>query len=171
MLKTPWLPRIQAKYTGECGKKKVMSRFVSGTRRYEFPIASFSPRSFCLSIISVFEIQRGLSDNCVRRAKQHGGIATRRLSTTIYTNNTIVRTRRTNKIPRTCNSYRNVVWETQVIITSVISVPAGTSNNYINQCILRNHIALSYPLSYFIYFNDAGAIWRLPNCESPQGYI
>lgn len=62
------------------------------------------------------------------------------------------------------------VWETQVIITSVISVPAGTSNNYINQCTFYV-IVSHYSLLYFVYFNDVDALLRLPNCESPQGYV
>jgi len=115
MLKTPRLPRIQAEYG-----KKVMSRFVSETRRYEFPLASFSPRSFCLSIINVFEIQRGLSDNCVRRysrktARRNRYVREYACNHTIYVNNTTMHiqcsnvTMRTNKVPRTCNSYRNGV--------------------------------------------------------------
>lgn len=83
-------------------KKKVMSRFVSGTRRYEFPIASFSPR-FILPVYHKLSSRYNgdyltiASDALSRKtARRNRYTYANKLAATIYTNNTITHTQCSN---------------------------------------------------------------------------
>jgi len=115
MLKTPWLPRIQVKNTGECGKKSDVPLCFRNTPLW-ISHPSFSPCSF-LPVYHkrlrdttwiIWQLRQTLS-------RKNSGIAyANKFATTIYTNNTIMHTQcnitmRTNKIPRICNSCWNGV--------------------------------------------------------------